>query len=128
MPYEIKWEPEGVQMILSGSVSVKDISRTNEDVFFSKSDRANEIRYVIWDGLEITGMTDVSEQYVLELAANDGMLASSTITQPLKFARVSDDEKIIQLIDLYIEIHSEFASNWTVKRFTDKQEALSWVH
>ena len=117
MPYELTWEERGVYKRLWGFISFPEYARSQELVL--SDPRADDIRYVINDLLEVEGYTVTTKEAEYLAAFNRG----SSLSNPrIRIAYVTKDAKVIFLLKA-----ASVFSSYTVKDFPTLQDARAWV-
>lgn len=121
MPYEIIWKEKQVVWRLYGECSVIDVETSNNDVYTDP--RFDNIEYLLWDGTGITKVNATLEDAAV-IAAQQATTYSYTNVK--KAALVSQNSRIISLVNSYITTSLGHGSSWQYKVFDTVAEAEAW--
>ncbi len=120
MPFEAKWEDEGVYWRFYGTVSGEDVLRSNRTLYHSP--RLDRTRYQVADFLEVESIHATVED-ARKLAAYDTAMC---VTKPeMRVAVVMKDEIIGALSEIY-KAHMD-GSPWDTQLFSDVDDAFAWA-
>ncbi|MCM2308516.1 MAG: STAS/SEC14 domain-containing protein [Sulfuritalea sp.] len=117
MTYQITWEERGVYKRFWGFVSFQEYSRTQELVLGDA--RADDIRYIINDLLDVEGYTVTTDQAEYLAAFNRG---SSFSNPRIRIAYVTHDPKLVWLMKA-----AAVFSAYSLKDFPTLEAAREWV-
>ncbi|MDX1542794.1 MAG: hypothetical protein R3214_02530 [Christiangramia sp.] len=122
MPYKTNWEAHGIAWKFYGYVTAEEIEEANNE--FYTDERSDDARYQLIDALEVTDV-EWNDADIKEMAAQDK--GASFLLPKLKVAYVSKNEKVIAVLEKYIEISKFLNSTWKFKGFKDLHSAKQWV-
>ncbi|MDP3511755.1 MAG: STAS/SEC14 domain-containing protein [Sulfuritalea sp.] len=117
MTYQITWEERGVYKRFQGFVSFQEYSRSQELVLGDA--RADDIRYIINDLLEVEGYTVTTDEAEYLAAFNRG---SSFSNPRIRIAYVTRDPKLIWLMRA-----AAVFSSYSVQAFPTLDAAREWA-
>jgi hypothetical protein len=122
MPYQTRWEKEGVFWKYTGVVTDEDIINSNNE--FYGDPRSEESNYQLVDGLDIEQLI-ISPPSVELLAATD--YAAGLSLKPQKVAFVAVKADVLELFQIYIDHAKEYNCRWVCKIFNDIESAREWI-
>lgn len=101
MPYDIKWEKQGLVATFTGACTIQDVRLAYEEI--GADNRFDDLRYQIFNYLGVTHQ-DVTEAQVNEIV---GLDFAHYLTNPrVLHVQVSCDPRIDELIRLYIRTNA----------------------
>jgi len=120
--HTVTWEKEGVYLKISNTLSFEEVLEIINELFGDA--RFDNIRYVIWDELEL------KESLILKHHSDEfAAIGSSTRSYKpnMKVAFVSKNDNTIMLIEQYIMTSLKMGSTWKFSLHETLERALSWV-
>lgn len=121
MPYQLKWEENGVYCQFSGDVTDQDIIQCNMDIYGDP--RFDDLRYELLDFLQMVRLS-FSEESV-EVIASCDTIASKT--NPYIFCAVVTNERQLALLsDFYNQETNEMP--WQSEAFESVEDARTWIN
>lgn len=120
MNYEIKWEDNGVCVLLFNEVNEQFIEFVNE--LLITNENFEKIRYQVWDFAEVDNYYLDSEKG-REIGALDK--EASIWNKEMKVAIVTENESLIAYTKNYIEEIKDTA--WQCKLFSKIDKAREWA-
>lgn len=123
MPYQIKWEENGVYVKFSGDFDFKTSVSANSEIL--DDPRGNGIRYAIWDTTDIASVS-LTEDEARLIASRDQV--TSTRLLRIKVAIVARDHVMAHLSELYCASYRSTGTGWDFK-ISDSLDSLRvWVN
>lgn len=120
MPFDLRWEPNGLYRRSYGTVTAADALAFRYAV--SGDPRLDKLRYVIIDYSDAVASDDLTQAMVGQLAAFDRGIA--TTNPRIRAAVVSTDETIRSLIDMYCETR---LGTYPIRLCATVVEARRWI-
>lgn len=117
MTYTLEWEKKGVYKRFSGNVSFQEYARSQTEVLSDA--RADDIRYVINDLLDMTGYSVTEDEAEYAAAYNR---ASSFSNPDVRIAYVTTDLRLRMLLKL-----SAALSAYELRAFDTLADAREWA-
>jgi len=119
VPYQVKWEPQGVYSRYYGNVTGEDMRRHIEEV--CKDDRFEQHRYNILDFSDATDFSPTER----ELLINSGVLIGAAFTNhQVLIAAVVTRESVRAALERF---HALGVSPYEAKIFPTVAEARKWI-
>ena len=119
MGYELSWESRGAVKRFFGHVTGNDILKSVVQI--ESDERFDEMRWVINDFLETTGLT-VSPSELDEIAAIDG--AAALVNPKIRIAIVTTNPDLISASDQYA---NSPMNSFPTRIFPTQAEARAWL-
>lgn len=117
MSYALTWEKSGVYKKFRGQISFQEYAKSQAQVL--SDPRADEIRYILNDLLEMTGYTVTREEAEESAAFN----RASALSNPhVRVAYVTTDVKLRLLLKL-----AGVFSAYEIRAFNSLDEARRWA-
>jgi hypothetical protein len=120
MGYKLSWEPHGVVIRFSGSMTIDDI--VNASVEYEADGRFDGLQYVIADYTQITGCTTKPEQIDDVWAIDTGAKISN---KNIRKAIVTTSPDVVAMADRY---KGAPYCAFPVKCFTTESDARAWLN
>lgn len=122
MPYEIKWEENGVVAQFSGIFDYEVNKAANCDVW--EDPRCDNIKYAIWDATGISELViPLDNFYVLAMQDHAG----SPRLPALKLAMVAKDRQIRRYFEKYTANFYNQKTNWHFMVSASIEKVRSWI-
>jgi hypothetical protein len=119
---ELKWEERSVVATFMGSVSDEDIFGTQARVHGHPE--FDSLKFVISDLLGIEGVSIVPNTFMLAGAYDCG----ASLTNPhIKYAFVTEDGSVRDLVEVYIQTLQKLDVTWDVRQFYSMDSARKWA-
>ena len=120
MPYEIRWETEGVRSVFSGTVTDDDLIRSNVEIYDNSQFTA--IRYEIAD-FRLAESSSMSAETVRRVARMD---RDQSMRNPdVKVAILATGALAQGLTRMYALSGGD--TPWVTELFGTEEDALSWL-
>ena len=119
MPYRNEWEPRGVLKRFTGHITADEILQSVVEI--EADPRFDELRYVINDMLDVTGV-DAHMSHADEIAAIDGAAARSNAN--IRVAIVATRADVLALSRRYAESD---LNRYPTRIFSTMAEARAWT-
>ncbi len=123
MPFRTIWENEGIKWEFHDFVTAEEIWEANK-IFFNDH-RAETAKYQLVHTLETTGV-EWDPLSIVDVSVND--VAASRTLQRLKMAYITNNEKIRNKIEKYVEVSRNLNTNWHFRGFESEEEARLWLN
>lgn len=122
MPYTTTWDENGVNWRFYGVVTMQEVEKANHD--FYTDPRSDSAKYQIFDA---TGIEEaiIADHDIHVIAAKDK--GASLSIRGLKVALIVNNPTVRSLIEVYVELSSKLANNWTMKIFDTMKDAREWA-
>ncbi len=123
MPFKIVWKKDGINLRFTGKFDFQAIDSANREVYGDS--RVDNIKYVIWDAININQALVSEEQ--LDLASEDDKVGTSYLPN-LKLALVGTDPNLRKIFEYYVNRSMQIESTWQFKIFNRLIDAENWVN
>lgn len=126
MPFITTLEENGIYWKCSGIITLSDFNIIHNSLH--SKDNIDQIKYFIWDGIDVehVNLTSIAE---IDIPAAMDSAASASYKKHLKAAIVINNDKNIHAIaNRYIETSKKLGSSWNFKIFSTVNDAREWVN
>ncbi len=123
MPFEIKWEKEGVCFRFYGKFDYQANEDANRKLYGDS--KVNYIKYIIWDTTAIDEAILTEEE--IDMLAIDDIVGTSYLPN-IKFALIGTNKKLLKLFEYYTDKSNEQKSPWRFKVFSQQEDAKVWLN
>ena len=121
MSYNTFWENKGVRWKFHGSVTSKEVMKSNMDIYGDP--RFDSIRYQIADFTEVLDVS-FNEKDMQKIAYLDR--AASRSNPQIKVALIAPTDSVRKILKEYSMYSME--SPWVIKIFESLEAVESWLH
>ncbi len=121
MTFTIEWQPGHSIVAFSGEIRIRDIEWANKD--FHGDNRLYKTSASIWDFSQCTSVDLAPSQLKYTVAVDIG---SAETLPNFKYAFVSSNPEIKQLINYYIAACRKAGLSWQFEIFSNRIAALDW--
>ncbi len=122
MPYYTNWKKDGIIWKFYGDVTADEIERANNE--FYENEGSDFAKYQIIDTLDVKSV-EWNDIDIKKIAALDK--GASIMINKLRVAYISNDEKVIKILEKYTEISRILNSTWEFRSFAETKPAIEWV-
>jgi hypothetical protein len=122
MSYKLKWKNEGVIASFTGEFDFRSNLDAAHDIY--SDNKVCDIKYVIWDLRELTGV-DITDADLARLAALDKI--GSKILGEIKFAIIAENPAVIECCKTYMDCLRILGTDWKLLMTHHGKEATLWA-
>jgi len=124
LSYDIINKNHGITINFSGILSKSDLDEVNHKIITAPD--FENTQYIIWDASRIDSF-NIDDHDATKFSAMDSVTSKHNSKRPLKLAFFSTDDRINELIDIYIENTVAMGNKWLIKSFNNLSIAKEWA-